>query len=305
MKPRRILYSFHHARTRAFLKIQDGCESFCSYCIVPYARGPMRSKLPDDVLKEIRQLLKLGYREIVLNGIHVGYYGSDLPGWDLLRLIKTILDEIPGEYRLRLGSIESVGFPMELAEIAAKDNRICCHFHIPLQSGSSKVLKEMNRRYSRDEFRKIVKEIVSIAPNTCFTTDIMVGFPGETDLDYQDSEDLIAELPFGDLHVFPYSRRSGTPAAKRLDQVDDMTKQLRSHALLRLAKNKKRDFINSMQGKTLRMLIEREIAPNIWAGLTDEYIEVCLRLNENKQGEFVNVCLKGIEENGLAVVEIV
>lgn len=289
MKPRRILYRAHHQRTRAFIKVQDGCESFCSYCIVPYSRGPMRSKLPEDVLEEIRQLLRLGYREIVLTGIHVGYYGAELPGWNLLRLLQTILAEIPGDYRLRLGSIEVLGFPLELAELAAEDARLCPHYHIPLQSGSDKVLKEMNRRYGRDTFREIVEKIAEKSELTAFTSDVMVGFPGETDADFEDTRSLLAELPFVDLHVFKYSQRPGTPAAARKDQVSEDVRQARSNVLLQLAEEKKHAFLEKCIGRTLRVLAERRIGENLWLGLTDHYAEVQLESDAEIQGQFVQV----------------
>ncbi len=295
MKPRRILYENHHARTRAFVKIQDGCQSFCSYCIVPYSRGPMRSKLPEDVVEEIRQLLRLGYREIVLNGIHVGYYGAELEGWNLLRLVQTILAEVPGDYRLRLGSIEAIGFPLQLAEMAAQDSRLCPHYHIPLQSGSTRILKEMNRRYPRERYREIIREIDGKNPFTAFTTDVMVGFPGETDQDFEDTRALIEELPFIDLHVFKYSRRPGTPAAARPDQVPEEVKQARSNVLLALAKEKKQAFLQRLQGQTMRVLVERRIAEKTWLGLTDTYAEVKIISERELQGQFVQVHFTGTE----------
>ena len=297
MKPRRILYQEHHQRTRAFVKVQDGCQSFCSYCIVPYSRGPMRSKLPEDVLEEIRQLLRLGYHEIVLTGIHVGYYGSELPGWNLLRLVRTILDEIPGEYRLRLGSIEAVGFPVELAALSKQDDRLCSHFHIPLQSGSSAVLKQMNRRYSREKFYEIIQAVDKAAPSAAFTTDIMVGFPGETEEDFQQSYDLIHELPFFDLHVFKYSKRPGTPAAARADQIPEDVKHERSSRLLALAEEKKDAFMKRFQGKIMRVLAERQIDENLWLGLTDEYVEVKMYSEKNIHGQFLQVKLGEIQNH--------
>ncbi len=296
MKPQRILYQAHHRRTRAFVKIQDGCESFCTYCIVPYSRGPMRSKLPQAVVEEIRQLRHLGYREIVLTGTHVGYYGRELPGWDLLRLVQTILREIPGDYRLRLGSIEALGFPIELARLAAQDERLCCHFHIPLQSGSDAILRQMNRRYTREEFRKVIEIIDRMAPLTAFTSDVMVGFPGETDADFRETQTLLQELPFSDLHVFKYSKRPGTPAASRQDQIPEAVKQERSSILLNLAREKKQQFLQRCQQRPLRMLIERRIGENRWLGLTDQYIEAQIHLDKNVQGEFLSVTLPRIQE---------
>jgi threonylcarbamoyladenosine tRNA methylthiotransferase MtaB len=202
-----IIYSRPHERTRAFVKIQDGCQSFCSYCIVPYARGPVRSKEPRHVLAEITSLVSLGYKEIVLSGIHTGFYGIDLPGWDLTRLVTLILDQVEGNYRIRLSSIEPLEVNNRLIELMAASSRICRHLHIPLQSGSDRILYSMRRRYTGSYYQELILKIAGQIPAMAFTADVMVGYPTETQVDFEASYDIIKKLPLYDLHVFKYSRR--------------------------------------------------------------------------------------------------
>lgn len=286
-----ILYSAPHQRTRAFVKIQDGCQSFCSYCIVPYARGPVRSKAPAIVIAEIEQLLTVGYREIVLTGIHTGMYGLDLPGWNLNRLLPQILDHISGDCRIRLSSIEPLELNDGLLALIAGDRRICRHFHIPLQSGSDRILGSMRRRYNREYYRQLVLKAAELIPQAAFTADVMVGYPTETAADFQDTCDLIRDLPIYDLHVFKYSRRAGTVAADLEPQVEAMEKQLRSKTLLELGHRKKEKFLQSMVGQELEVLVERKIADDIYTGISDNYLEVHLRSAQDLQGQFVRVRL--------------
>jgi threonylcarbamoyladenosine tRNA methylthiotransferase MtaB len=293
-KLRPVLYSQLHERTRAFVKIQDGCESWCSYCIVPQARGPVRSKLPEHVLQEIEQLLSLGYREIVLTGIHTGLYGKDLDDWDLLRLLDKILAEIGGDYRLRLSSLEPLEVSPELINLMADNPRMCRHFHIPLQSGSNDILTAMNRRYSREYYYDLLQGIAARIPGVALTTDVMVGFPGENEKDFQDTCDLINSLPFMDLHVFPYSRRPGTRAASMTPQVPPQEKQARSQKLLHLAQRKHDDFIASQVGQELTLLVEKQTGERDYIGLSDNYIEVSFQSPHDLCGELVQVRVEGI-----------
>ena len=290
-KLRPVLYSQLHERTRAFVKIQDGCESGCSYCIVPRARGPVRSKLPEHVLQEIEQLLTLGYREIVLTGIHTGFYGKDLENWDLFRLLDKILTEIGGDYRLRLSSLEPLEVSQELMDLIADNSRMCRHFHIPLQSGSNDILKEMNRRYSREYYHDLLQGIAARIPSVALTTDVMVGFPGEYEKDFQDTYDLIDSLPFMDLHVFPYSRRPGTRAASITPQISPQEKQARSQKLLNLAQRKHDDFIASQIGQELTLLVEKQTGEQEYTGLSDNYIEVSFQSPQDLRGELVRIKL--------------
>lgn len=293
-KLRPVLYSRQHERTRAFVKIQDGCQSGCSYCIVPRARGPVCSKLPQDVLQEIKQLLSLGYREIVLTGIHTGFYGLDLKDWDLFHLLKMILTETGGDYRIRLSSLEPLEVTPEIINLAARDSRMCRHFHIPLQSGSNKILRAMNRRYSREYYYDLLKTIADSIPGVALTADVMTGFPGEDEKDFEDSYNLINSLPFMDLHVFPYSRRPGTRAASISPQIPPREKQARSQKLLSLARQKHSDFVNSQVGQELTLLVERQSETGEYIGLSDNYIEVSLNSPYDRRGEFVPVKVDGI-----------
>jgi len=293
LKP--ILYSRQHKRTRAFVKIQDGCESWCSYCIVPRARGPVRSKLPEHVLQEIEQLLSLGYREIVLTGIHTGFYGKDLDNWDLLRLLNKILTDSKGDYRIRLSSIEPLEVSQELIDLIGDNpTRMCRHFHIPLQSGSNRILKDMNRRYRREYYHDLLQGIAARIPGVALTTDVMVGFPGEDEKDFQDTYDLIDSLPFMDLHVFPYSRRPGTRAASITPQVSPQEKQARSQKLLDLAERKHKDFISGQVGQELTLLVEKQTGEHDYTGLSDNYIEVSFQSPYDVCGELIRVRVEGI-----------
>lgn len=297
-KPGQIIYSQLHERTRAFVKIQDGCQSYCSYCIVPYARGPVRSKSPEDVLEEIGQLLDLGYKEIVLTGIHSGFYGIDIEGWDLHRLLDLIFDRFPGDYRIRLSSIEPVELTRPLVNLAAAEERMCRHFHIPLQSGSDRILKDMRRRYQREDYRRLVEETAALIPGAAFTTDVMVGFPGESELDFQDSYDLINELPFYRLHVFKYSRRQGTPAAEMENQVDEDVKNRRSEILLDLGRKKRISFEKRFIGTKLRLLVEQYLGDYKYIGISDNYIEVLFESRQDFQGQMIDAIVQEVRDNG-------
>lgn len=293
LKP--VLYSRQHQRTRAFIKIQDGCQSGCSYCIVPRARGPIRSKLPQDIISEIEQLLALGYREIVLTGIHTGFYGKDLENWDLLRLLNKVLETTGDNYRIRLSSLEPLEVNPEIINLAASDSRMCRHFHIPLQSGSNRILKAMNRRYSREYYYDLLQRIASRIPGVALTADVMVGFPGEDENDFKDSYDLINSLPFMDLHVFPYSRRPGTRAASMTPQIPPREKQDRSQKLIDLGREKKADFIAGHVGQELTLLVERQTDNQDYIGLSDNYIEINFQSPQDLRGEFTRVRVEEIK----------
>jgi len=296
LKP--VLYSSQHQRTRAFVKIQDGCRSFCSYCIVPYARGPVRSKLPEDVFREIEQLLALDYREIVLTGIHTGLYGNDLShDINLEKLISLILKRFTADYRIRLSSIETMEVSEGIINLLADEDRLCRHLHVPLQSGSNKVLKAMNRRYDREYYAELIDRAASKVPGIALTTDVMVGFPLEEDNDFHKSYELIKELPVCDLHVFKYSSRPGTPAARIPSIVSEKEKQQRSQKLIELAKEKRREFIEGQIGKELESLVERKQGSNKYLALSDNYIEMEFISEQNREGRIIQLIPESINDD--------
>lgn len=283
------LYSCRHQRTRAFVKIQDGCQSYCSYCIVPSARGPVRSKKPADVIAEINNLIDLGYKEIVLTGIHTGQYGLDLPGWDITRLLERILQEVSGHYRIRLSSIEPLELNDHLLELAASENRVCRHFHIPLQSGSDRILHSMGRRYNREYYRNLILKAAKLIPGAAFTADVMVGYPTEDDQDFSDTYSLIEELPIYELHVFQYSPRAGTRAVGITPQVESSDKHRRSQDLLLLGHAKRLQFIQAAVGQEAEILVERRLQDDNYSGLSDNYIEVRFSFPKDITGQIIKL----------------
>ncbi|WP_142935008.1 tRNA (N(6)-L-threonylcarbamoyladenosine(37)-C(2))-methylthiotransferase MtaB [Balnearium lithotrophicum] len=285
----------YEGRTRAFLKVQQGCELFCSYCIIPKARGRMVSLPPEEVLKQAEELVSAGYKEIVLTGTHLGGYGVDLGGdWNLARLI-TKLVEIPNLYLLRLSSVEPVEFTDELIEVITSSEKVAPHFHIPLQSGSRTVLERMRRRYTPEEYRRVVEKIVSLRPESCIGTDVMVGFPGETEKEFEETRKLIEELPLGYLHVFPYSRREGTVASKLKDSVSPEEKKERAKILREIGKEKSISFRKQFLGRKLEGLVLSEIEGKRSRALTGNYINVILD-KKVPPGEVVRFKLKKVGE---------
>ena len=265
-------------RTRPFIKIQDGCDNFCSYCIVPYTRGPSRSVLPEDVLSMIRSLPAPKRQEIVLTGIHLGKYGLDFsPPCSLLSLLKQIEDEkIVG--RIRLSSIEPVELTDNLLKYAVGSDTICHHFHIPLQSGDNHILKRMNRPYDAQLFENLIKKIHQSIPDAGIGVDIMVGFPGETDAAFENTYALLAALPVTYFHVFPFSSRPGTKASTYPDHVSPDIIKKRRNKLLALSRTKKLEFYSKMVGKILYVLIEnkRESATQKLTGVSSNYVRVVI-----------------------------
>lgn len=260
-------------RTRAFVKIQDGCENYCSYCIIPFVRGKCRSKDKDTVIREITNLVDSGYKEIVLTGIHTGNYGVDL-NIKFSYLLEEIL-KIPNLKRLRISSIEITELDEKFLKLL--ENRILCnHLHIPLQSGSNKILKLMNRKYTKEEFLEYVKKIRKIRPDIALTTDVIVGFPNETDDDFQESMEFIKKINFAKIHVFPYSKRDGTKAARMTGQINGSIKKERSKELLRVSKNLENKYYKSNIGKKEQVLIEKQ-GNGLAFGHTSNYLY--LKLN--------------------------
>lgn len=265
-------------RTRPFIKIQDGCDNFCSYCIVPYTRGPSRSVLPEDVISMIGSLPAAKRQEIVLTGIHLGKYGLDFsPPCSLLTLLKQI-EGAKTVGRVRLSSIEPVELTDDLLKYAAGSDSICHHFHIPLQSGDKYILERMNRPYGPQLFEKLVKKIHQSIPDAAIGVDIMVGFPGETDAAFENTYALLAALPVTYFHVFPFSSRPGTKASSFTDHVSPDTIKKRRNKLLALSRAKKLEFYSKMVGKTVDVLIEnkRESATQKLTGVSSNYVRVLI-----------------------------
>jgi MiaB-like tRNA modifying enzyme len=264
-------------RTRSFLKIQDGCQNFCSYCIVPFVRSAEISVPPESIIDEIRQRTNEGYQEVVLTGTRVGGYAFE--GLDLRGLLQRILDEtkIPG---VRLSSLQ----PQEISPALInlwQNSRLCPHFHLSLQSGSTGVLKRMNRRYSPEDYQKTVNLIRQEVPAVAITTDVIVGFPGETDKEFEESLEFCKQLGFARIHVFSYSPRSGTAAAKMAKQVADKVKKERSRQMLALAEESANNFRESFTGEALDVLWEKQTDDGDWTGMTGNYIRVYAKSKDN------------------------
>ena len=244
--------------TRAFVKVQDGCNNFCTYCIIPYSRGNVRSKEKNLVIKEISTLAHNGYKEVVLTGIHTGHYGLDLKEYDFSDLLREI-EKIDGLERIRISSIEIMELNDKFIETLKNSKKIVNHIHIPLQSGSNEILKKMNRRYNMDEFITKINEIRSIRPNIAITTDVIVGFPGETEELFNETVESIKKIKFAEMHVFPYSRREGTLAASMPNQVDGNIKKERVRKLISLSEELKNEFYKSLIGTEEELLVEKYI----------------------------------------------
>lgn len=273
-------------KTRAFVKIQDGCCNFCSYCIIPYTRGPIRSKEYQKVLDEVTNLVKNGYKEIVLTGIHTGSYGKDI-NTSFSNLLEDIL-KIEGLVRLRISSIEITELDSKFLELL-KNPILCLHLHIPLQSGSDKILKLMNRKYDKKYFKEMIDKIRSIREDISITTDAIVGFPCETEEDFLEYISFVKEIKFAKLHVFPYSKRNGTKAALMENQVDGNVKKERSKRLIAISNELEREYAYKFIGKTLDVLVENH-DENYAYGHTSNYLKIRLD-KKNKQNEIVSVTL--------------
>jgi threonylcarbamoyladenosine tRNA methylthiotransferase MtaB len=274
---------------RAFLKIQDGCNNFCTYCIIPYTRGRIRSKNPKIVIEEAKKLVESGHIEIVLTGIHTGGYGEDLDNYSFANLLKD-LNQIEGLKRIRISSIEITELSDEVIEIIKNSSKVVNHIHIPLQGGNDKILKAMNRKYTTLEYYQFIDKLRSSIPNLAVTTDIIVGFPGETDEDFLDTISFIRKVDFQELHVFPYSRREGTVAAKMANQVDGKTKKARVHKLLELSEELKNKHILGQIGKVVKVIPE-QIKDNYLQGHTRDYILVKLEPNHDLIGKEIDVLI--------------
>ena len=276
--------------TRAYIKVQDGCNQFCSYCIIPYARGRVRSRDHESVLREVQGLASNGYKEVVLTGIHLSSYGMDT-GDHLLNLILDI-HEVPGIQRIRLGSLEPRIITEEFARTLASLPKMCPHFHLSLQSGCDATLKRMNRRYTAEEYYEKCVLLRKYFYNSALTTDVIVGFPGETEEEFAQSKAFVDKVNFYETHVFKYSRREGTLAAKMENQVPETVKTVRSNELLELSRRKQRNYEEALIGTTQEVLMEEEIfheGEKYQVGHTKEYVKIGQKTTENLTNQLVNV----------------
>jgi len=277
-------------RTRPYVKIQDGCENYCTYCIVPYTRGPSRSLSPDDVIFEIENLSRQGASEIVLTGIHLGKYGQDLsPPINLLKLL-TLLQKSNIIRRVRLSSIEPDELTEDIIDFAATSDLICDHFHIPLQSGDKGILKKMNRNYDPTLLHKIVERIHNVLPNAAIGVDVLIGFPGETEEAFNNTYKLINDLPISYLHVFPFSDHPNTPANRLSNKNDAPTIRIRCEKIRRLGYRKKTDFYNRMIEKTVEVLVENQCdrATGLLKGVSSNYIKVLMTGEDHFKNKIIS-----------------
>ena len=264
--------SAFHGRTRAFLKIEDGCNRFCSYCIIPYARGRVRSKPLEDIREEVRELAAHGYKEIVLAGINLPAYGQDL-GLHLCDAVETVCEE-SGIQRVRLSSLEPEQLTEDVIVRLQKQEKLCPQFHLSLQSGCDATLHRMNRHYTADEYRQIVNNLRNVFPDCAITTDIMVGFAGETEEEFQESLAFAEEIGFAKVHVFAYSRRPGTKAYDAPDQVPEKIKEERSRRMIAATLRSQAEFMKAQVGRTEEVLFEQAVEENVFEGYTRNYTPV-------------------------------
>lgn len=279
--------SYFNTRTRALVKIEDGCENFCSYCIIPYVRGKVRSKKPEKVLEEVERLAKNGYKEIVLTGIHTGHYGADLENYDFSDLLRA-LEKIDGIDRIRISSIEITELNDKFLNVLKDSKKIVNHIHIPLQAGSNHVLKLMNRKYDKEYYLDKINKIREIRPDMAVTTDVIVGFPSETEEDFNETIEFVKKVNFAGGHVFPFSRRNGTPAAKMKGQLTKEEKHIRCKALISVFDSLEESYYKKHIGSTL-IVIPENYEDGILTGHTDNYLKVKFSRCEELLGKEVEV----------------
>ena len=285
--------------TRAFLKIQDGCNNFCTYCIIPYARGQIRSRTPESVLKQAQSLVDHGFVEIVLTGIHTAGYGQDFENYSFYDLLVDLTTKIKGLKRLRISSIEMSQITQEIIDLIAMSPIIVDHLHIPIQSGCDATLKRMNRHYTTAEFSDKLRDLKEKLPSLSVTTDVIVGFPGETEEEFQQTYQWIEKMHFNQLHVFPYSIRKGTPAARMKDQIDGHVKHDRVKSLMDLSQRLQSEFASYQIGKTLEVLIEERHGDRM-VGHASNYLKVHVDLPDSSIGHIYRV--KILSQNGTELI---
>lgn len=276
-------------RTRASLKIQEGCNNFCTFCIIPWARGLMRSRNPEQVVSQATTLVNSGYKEIVLTGIHTGGYGEDLKDYNLAQLLRD-LEQVENLERIRISSIEASQLTDEVIDVIDKSTKVVRHLHIPLQSGSDTVLKRMRRKYTMAHFSERLQKLHKALPGLAVTSDVIVGFPGETEEEFQETYDFIVKHQFSELHVFPYSMRTGTPAARMTDQIDEEVKNERVHRLIELSNQLAKDYASKFDQTVLEVIPEEKgSADGKLVGYADNYMKIEFEGDESLIGELVKV----------------
>lgn len=272
-------------RTRASLKIQEGCNNFCTFCIIPWSRGLLRSRQPEAVMEQAQQLVDAGYKEIVLTGIHTAGYGEDMKDYNFAQLLRDLEANVKGLKRLRISSIEASQITDEVVDVIDKSHVIARHLHIPLQSGSDGILKRMRRKYTTAFFAKKIAELRKALPDFALTSDVIVGFPGETEEEFQETYDFISRLRFSELHVFPYSQRTGTPAAKMPDQVPEEIKHDRVSRLIALSDRLSKEYAERYQDEVLEVIPEEPLnhdePDGYYVGFTDNYLKVKFQYPSN------------------------
>ncbi len=294
--------SGYEDKTRAFVKIEEGCTEFCSYCIIPYARGPVRSRSLESIKNEVETLARNGYKEIVLTGIHIGSYGKDLKDLSLLDAVKTVCS-VDGIERVRLGSVEPRTLTDEFVNEIKNLGKVCDHFHISLQSGCDATLKRMNRKYTSKEYEDAVSRLRSAFDNPAITTDIITGFPGETEDDFNESFEFMKKMKFSEVHVFPYSQREGTKAALFENQVDKGIREKRAKIMIEYADKMHEEYVSSFEGKKADVLFERKSADGNFEGHMTNYIRVRAKSDIDISNKIISVTLSKAE-NGIIDAKI-
>ncbi len=282
-------------KTRATVKVQDGCNNFCTYCLIPFARGRIRSRKKENVIEEVKKIAEKGIKEIVITGIHIASYGKDFDNnYRLIDLLED-LDKIDGIERIRLGSLEPTIVTKEFAERLSKLDSICNQFHLSLQSGCDETLKRMNRKYSCDEFFKVTEILREYFKDVNLTTDIIVGFPGETNEEFESTYEFLSKIKFYKMHIFKYSPREGTLAAKMTNQIDGNIKEERSQKLIELSNKNEREYNEKYIGKSVEVLFEEE-KDGLWSGYTKNYVRVFVESDENLENRLKKIEIKDVYE---------
>ncbi|MFG6121110.1 MULTISPECIES: tRNA (N(6)-L-threonylcarbamoyladenosine(37)-C(2))-methylthiotransferase MtaB [Thalassobacillus] len=280
-------------RTRASLKIQEGCNNFCTFCIIPWARGLMRSRKPEDVIKQAQQLVDAGYKEIVLTGIHTGGYGEDMKDYNLAMLLRELDEKVTGLKRIRISSIEASQITDDVIQVLNDSDKIVRHLHIPLQSGSDTVLKRMRRKYTMEFYKERIERIKEALPDLAITSDVIVGFPGETEEEFMETYRAVQEIGYSELHVFPFSKRTGTPAARMDNQVDEEVKNERVHRLIELSDQQAKEYASRFENDVLEVIPEEEDKETenggVLIGYTDNYLKVKFEGSKELIGKIVKV----------------
>ncbi len=290
----------YKSRTRAFLKIQEGCDQYCTYCIIPYARGHIRSRKPESIMEEVRQLSENGFKEVVLTGIHVASYGRDLGNTSLIDIIEQV-HQVDGIHRIRMSSVEPNTLTDDFIDRLRRLPKICRHFHLSLQSGCDETLKRMNRKYTTEQYRRVVHKLREAFPDVAVTTDLIVGFPGETEAEFDKSRAFVEEISFSSMHIFKFSPREGTPAAKYKNQVSPQVKDARSKVITEISLKSEAQFKMVFLQKIMPVLYEQanNAEGTSFEGLTDNYIRVVSESQSDLKGKIIDTRLVALREDGM------